>query len=80
MEDFVVKYFTYIACLAIAGWSVCMFIGMLSNCIRMRRRHPDPDAKLSAFMTKCRIETVIYLILPVICAALALYIHARYNT
>ncbi|MDO5445774.1 MAG: hypothetical protein Q4F31_09175 [Eubacteriales bacterium] len=80
MEDFVVKYFTYLACIALAGWSFCMFLGMLSNCIRMGKKHPGPDDKLAAFMTKCKIETAIYFVIPIICVAIAWYIHVKYNT
>lgn len=80
MEDFVVKYFVYFASLALAAWSFCMFIGMLGNCIRMGRKYSNPDEKMSAYMTKCKIETAVYFVIPIICAVLVLFIHNKYNT
>ena len=80
MEDFVVKYFTYFACLAGCGWSVFMFFGMLGNCLRMGRKYDNPGEKMSKHMTLCRIETVLYLVLAVFCVVFVLYIHAKYNT
>lgn len=80
VEDFVVKYITYLVCIALAGWSFFMFLAMLSNCIRMGRKNPDPDEKLSAFMIRCKVETVLYLVIPVICVAVAYMIHIKYNT
>ena len=80
MEDFVVKYFVYLVCMAGAVWSFCMFLGMLANCMRMKRKHIAPGDKLAAFMTKCKIETLIYFIIPFICVAVAYFIHVKYNT
>ena len=80
MEDFVVKYFTYIFCFALAVWSFCMFIGMVSNCIRMNKKHDAPGNKLAAYMTKCKIEAAIYFIIPIICVIAAFIIHVKYNT
>ena len=80
MEDFVVKYFTYFFLIALAAWSFFMFIGMIKNVGRMNRKYYNPDEKMTSFMTKCKVEAVVYLIIPIICAALVFLIHARYNT
>lgn len=80
MEDFVVKYFTYFACIAACGWSIFMFFGMMANCLRMGRKYDNPGEKMSAHITWCWIEVFLYLLLSVACVAVVFYIHAKFNT